>query len=195
VVVCNGDEGDPGAFMDRMILESYPSASSGMLIASVAAGARRGVFYIRAEYPLAVERVRRPSRSARRRAFWARNILGSRHAFRAEVREGAGAFVLRRGDGPARVAGGRRPHAALPPALPGACAGSTACPTLINNVETLAMTPWILRHGADAFTAVAPAAAGGTKVFALAGKVAGAAHRGAHGRHGAPHRGGGRRRR
>ncbi len=171
VVVCNGDEGDPGAFMDRMILESYPfRVIEGMLIASVAAGARRGVFYIRAEYPLAVERVRRAIAVCEEAGLLGENILGSRHAFRAEVREGAGAFVC--GEETALLASleGRRPTPRFRPPFP-AQRGLNGVPTLINNVETLAMTPWILRHGADAFTALGTGGSRGTKVFALAGKV------------------------
>jgi NADH-quinone oxidoreductase subunit F len=171
LVVCNGDEGDPGAFMDRMILESYPyRLIEGMLIASIAVGAHQGIFYIRAEYPLAITRVRAAIEKCEAAGILGDRVLGSSHAFHAEVREGAGAFVC--GEETAMLASleGRRPTPRHRPPYP-AHAGLHGRPTLINNVETLALVPWILRHGAEAFSALGTSTSKGTKVFSLAGKV------------------------
>ena len=167
-IICNGDEGDPGAFMDRMILESYPyRVIEGMLIASIAVGAHQGIFYIRAEDPLAVSRMRTALEECREAG-----ILGNGEtpAFHAEVREGAGAFVC--GEETALIASleGRRPTPRFRPPYP-ARQGLHGCPTLVNNVETLALVPWIMRHGAEAFARLGTAHSKGTKVFALAGKV------------------------
>jgi len=162
-VVCNGDEGDPGAFMDRLVLESDPHrVVEGLAIAAWAVGASEGFFYIRAEYPEAVRRVRDALDQAR-----ARGLLAS---VRLEVREGAGAFVC--GEETALIASleGRRGTPRLRPPYP-VRQGLYGRSTLINNVETLACVPWILRHGADAFAALGSASSRGTKVFALAGKV------------------------
>ncbi len=170
-VICNGDEGDPGAFMDRMILESYTyRIIEGMLIASIAAGAHRGIFYIRAEYPLAVERIRAAIAKCMEAGILGDSVLGTGHVFHAEVREGAGAFVC--GEETALIASleGRRPTPRFRPPFP-AHQGLYECPTLVNNVETLAMVPWIIRHGAAAFSALGTAHSKGTKVFALAGKI------------------------
>ncbi len=170
-VICNGDEGDPGAFMDRMILESYTHrVLEGMLIASVAAGARRGIFYIRAEYPLAVARVRAAIDRCAAAGLLGDRVLGSSHAFHAEVREGAGAFVC--GEETALIASleGVRPVPRIRPPFP-AHRGFHGMPTLVNNVETLAMVPWIIRNGAGAFAALGTEGSKGTKVFSLAGKI------------------------
>ena len=170
-VICNGDEGDPGAFMDRMMLESYPfRVIEGMLIASVAVGAHQGIFYIRAEYPLAVTRVTTAIEKCRKAGILGERVMGSPHAFDVEVREGAGAFVC--GEETALIAAleGRRPTPRYRPPYP-AREGLHGAPTLVNNVETLALVPWIIRHGADAFKELGTAASKGTKVFALAGKV------------------------
>jgi NADH:ubiquinone oxidoreductase subunit F (NADH-binding)/NADH:ubiquinone oxidoreductase subunit E/Pyruvate/2-oxoacid:ferredoxin oxidoreductase delta subunit len=171
-VVCNGDEGDPGAFMDRMILESFPfRIIEGMLIAGFATGAERGIFYIRAEYPLAVERVRNALIVCREKGIVGNNIMGSEFSFEIEVFEGAGAFVC--GEETALIASleGRRGTPHLRPPYP-AVKGYKGLPTLVNNVETLAMVPWILSNGAPAFSAIGTVESKGTKVFALAGKVA-----------------------
>jgi NADH-quinone oxidoreductase subunit F len=163
-IICNGDEGDPGAFMDRMTLESYPfRAIEGMLIAAAATGATRGIFYIRAEYPLAVVRVR----AALEKCAKAGMVDGR---FHVEVREGAGAFVC--GEESSLIASleGRRPTPSLRPPYP-AHKGLHGCPTLVNNVETLAFVPWILRHGPESFAEIGTDRSKGTKVFALAGKV------------------------
>lgn len=168
-IVCNGDEGDPGAFMDRMILESFPyRVIEGMLIAARAVGATRGLFYIRAEYPLAVARVREALRRCEERG-----LIGgeaAEFAVRFSVNEGAGAFVC--GEETALLASieGRRGMPRLRPPYP-AQSGLNGRPTLVNNVETLALVPWILRRGAEQFAALGTPGSKGTKVFALAGKV------------------------
>ena len=170
-LICNGDEGDPGAFMDRMILESYPyRVIEGMMIAAWAVGAKEGRFYIRHEYPLAVERIRKALVIMRQRGLLGENILGSGFSFELEVVEGAGAFVC--GEETALIASveGHRGMPHLRPPYP-AEAGLWNHPTLINNVETLALVPWILRQGAEAFGRFGTSASRGTKVFALTGKI------------------------
>jgi NADH-quinone oxidoreductase subunit F len=170
-VVCNGDEGDPGAFMDRMLLESYPfRVLEGMAIAARAVGAREGVLYIRAEYPLAVRRVREAIDACRARGLLGEDLMGSGEAFDARVVPGAGAFVC--GEETALLASieGRRGMPRYRPPYP-AERGLWGRPTLVNNTETLAVVPWIVRHGPEAFARMGTAASKGTKVFALAGKV------------------------
>lgn len=170
-VTCNGDEGDPGAFMDRMILESFPyRVIEGMLIAARAVGASEGIFYIRAEYPLAVERVREAIRRCEEAGILGDRILGTDHSFHVRVYEGAGAFVC--GEETALIASleGRRGMPRLRPPYP-AEFGFAGQPTLVNNVETFALVPWIIRNGAARFAALGTATSKGTKVFALAGKV------------------------
>lgn len=171
-VICNGDEGDPGAFMDRMLLESFPyRIIEGMLIAGYATGATQGIFYIRAEYPLAVSRVRNAINRCYEKGILGNSIFGSGFSFNAEIFEGAGAFVC--GEETALIAsleGGRgTPH--LRPPYP-AVNGYYGCPTLVNNVETLAAVPWIINNGPEAFSTIGTDSSKGTKVFALAGKVA-----------------------
>jgi NADH-quinone oxidoreductase subunit F len=171
-MVCNGDEGDPGAFMDRMILESYPyRVLEGMAIAARAVGAEEGVLYIRAEYPLAVQRIREAIRRCEERGFLGENVLGRGIRLRFRIMEGAGAFVC--GEETALIASveGRRGMPRLRPPYP-AESGLYNQPTCVNNVETLALVPWIVRHGAEAFAALGTGKSKGTKVFALAGKVA-----------------------
>ena len=170
-VIANGDEGDPGAFMDRLVLESDPHrVVEGLALAAFAVGAEEGFFYVRAEYPLAVRRVREAIRQAEERGLLGERALGGRLRLRLEVREGAGAFVC--GEETALVASleGRRGMPRLRPPYP-AERGFRGRPTVINNVETLACVPWILRHGPEAFAAMGTASSKGTKVFALAGKV------------------------
>ncbi len=170
-VVCNGDEGDPGAFMDRMILESFPfRVIEGMLIAGYATGAGKGIFYIRAEYPLAVSRIRNALRLCLEKRVTGMDILGSGFSFDIEVFEGAGAFVC--GEETALIASleGKRGTPHLRPPYP-AVKGYKDHPTLVNNVETLALVPWIINNGAKAFSAIGTEKSKGTKVFALAGKV------------------------
>ena len=170
-IICNGDEGDPGAFMDRMILESYPyRVIEGMLIASLAVGAHEGVFYIRAEYPLAVRRVRAAIDICEREGLLGDDVLGSGHALHLRVMEGAGAFVC--GEETALIASleGRRGSPTYRPPYP-AQQGLHGLPTLVNNTETFALVPWIIRHGADDFAALGTESSKGTKVFSLAGKI------------------------
>ncbi|MEI8243841.1 MAG: NAD(P)H-dependent oxidoreductase subunit E [bacterium] len=169
-VVCNGDEGDPGAFMDRMILESHPyRVIEGVAVAAWAVGAQEAIFYIRHEYPLAVKRVR----EALRRVDAAGVLHGLGPGGRPlpmRVAEGAGAFVC--GEETALLASleGRRGTPRPRPPYP-VTRGLNGCPTLVNNVETLALVPWILAHGADAFLKYGTSGSRGTKVFALAGRV------------------------
>ncbi len=170
-VVCNGDEGDPGAFMDRMILESFPyRVIEGMLIAALATGADEGIFYIRAEYPLAVTRVRGAIKHCYENNILGKNILGSNFSFEMSIFEGAGAFVC--GEETALIASleGKRGTPHLRPPYP-AVKGFHDLPTLVNNVETLSLVPWIITNGAEAFSAIGTEKSKGTKVFALAGKV------------------------
>ncbi|MFO7616328.1 MAG: NAD(P)H-dependent oxidoreductase subunit E [Bacteroidales bacterium] len=171
-VICNGDEGDPGAFMDRMLLESYPyRVIEGMLIAGYATGATEGFFYIRAEYPLAVERIREAIRHCEEAGYIGQNILGSPFSFTIRLYEGAGAFVC--GEETALIASieGRRGFPTLRPPFPSE-QGLWGAPTLVNNTETLAMVSYIIRNGAEQFSRLGMSDSKGTKVFALAGKVA-----------------------
>ena len=170
-VICNGDEGDPGAFMDRMILESFPyRVIEGLALAALAVGAHEGVFYIRHEYPLAVKRVRAAIAELEKRGWLDERLLGADFALKLTVFEGAGAFVC--GEETALIASveGGRGMPRLRPPFP-AQSGLWGRPTLINNVETLALVPWIVRHGAEKFAAIGTAKSKGTKVFALAGKI------------------------
>jgi NADH-quinone oxidoreductase subunit F len=171
-LVCNGDEGDPGAFMDRMILESYPyRVIEGMAVAAWAIGAEEGVFYIRAEYPLAVRRVREAIRRCEERGLLGDDGLGTGRRLRLRIMEGAGAFVCGEETALLESIMGRRGMPRLRPPYP-AEQGLWGKPTLVNNVETYAQVPWILRNGAAAFAALGTEHSKGTKVFALAGKVA-----------------------
>ena len=170
-VICNGDEGDPGAFMDRMILESFPfRVIEGMALAAVAVGAHEGIFYIRHEYPLAVRRMRAAMAEMEKRGWLGAALMGGAFPLHLRIVEGAGAFVC--GEETALIASveGRRGMPRLRPPFP-AESGLWGKPTLINNVETLALTPWIIRHGAEKFAALGTAQSKGTKVFALAGRI------------------------
>ncbi len=170
-VICNGDEGDPGAFMDRMLLESFPyRIIEGLAIAAFAVGAHEGIFYIRHEYPLAVRRVRAAIKLCQGRGWLGERLLGINYPLRLSIKEGAGAFVC--GEETALIASleGRRGMPRLRPPFP-AIEGLWGKPTVINNVETLAMVPWILRHGPEQFSAYGTRTSKGTKVFALAGNV------------------------
>jgi NADH-quinone oxidoreductase subunit F len=170
-VICNGDEGDPGAFMDRMMLESYPfRIIEGMMIAGYAVGADRGIFYIRAEYPLAVTRVRTALEICREKNLIGDNIAGSGFSFDIGIFEGAGAFVC--GEETALIASieGERGFPRQRPPYP-AAEGLNGCPTLVNNVETLSQIPCIINGGADSYSLVGTKGSKGTKVFALAGKI------------------------
>lgn len=170
-IVCNGDEGDPGAFMDRMILESFPyRIIEGMCIAAYAVGAHEGFFYIRAEYPLAVLRINEALERCRERGLLGDRVLETDFRLELSVKEGAGAFVC--GEETALIASieGKRGMPRLRPPYP-ADEGLWGLPTSVNNVETYALTPWIVRHGAEAFARIGIAKSAGTKVFALAGKI------------------------
>ncbi len=170
-IVCNGDEGDPGAFMDRMLMESYPyRIIEGMIIAACVVGADEGYFYIRAEYPLAIERITQALNNCRQHGFIGDDIIGSGFSLDLKIMPGAGAFVC--GEETALIASieGRRGMPRLRPPYP-AQSGLWGKPTLINNVETYASVPWIIRNGAEAFAKLGTGTSKGTKVFALAGKV------------------------
>lgn len=170
-IICNGDEGDPGAFMDRMLLESYPyRIIEGMMIAAYASGAKEGIFYIRAEYPLAVKRVREAIEICEQNGFLGSGILGSEFEFNIRIFEGAGAFVC--GEETALIASieGKRGLPTMRPPYP-AEKGLWGKPTLINNVETLSLVSWIIRNGDTSFSNIGTENSKGTKVFALAGKV------------------------
>ncbi len=170
-VICNADEGDPGAFMDRSVLESDPfRILEGMSIAAYAVQATEGYIYCRAEYPLAVARLRAAIRSAQRAGWLGNGIAETSFSFDVQIRLGAGAFVC--GEETALIASieGKRGNPRPRPPYP-AVAGLFGCPTLINNVETLANVPAILRKGADWYAAIGEGKSKGTKVFALAGRV------------------------
>ncbi|MGE5153114.1 MAG: NADH-quinone oxidoreductase subunit NuoF [Bdellovibrio bacteriovorus] len=170
-VICNADEGDPGAFMDRAILESDPHrVLEGMAIAAYAVGANKGYVYVRAEYPLAVERVQTAIRKAKRSGFLGSNVGETQFSFEVEVRLGAGAFVC--GEETALMASieGLRGQPRPRPPYP-AESGLWGYPTLINNVETFANITPIIRNGGDWFASIGTDKSKGTKVFALAGTI------------------------
>ena len=170
-VVCNADEGDPGAFMDRSVLESDPHRLiEGMAIAAYAVGAHQGYVYVRAEYPLAIERLRLALRQARAKGLLGSRVAGTNFDLRLEVRVGAGAYVC--GEETALLASiqGQRGTPRPRPPFP-AQQGLWGEPTLINNVETLSAIPAILRQGGDWYAAMGTATSKGTKVFALSGAV------------------------
>ena len=170
-VVCNGDEGDPGAFMDRSILEGNPLAViEGMMIAGYAIGAQNGYFYVRAEYPIAVKRLRIAIRQAKELGLLGKNILGTDFSFDCHLRLGAGAFVCGEETALLNSIEGKRGMPRPRPPFP-AVKGLWGKPTIINNVETLACVPTILREGAETFASVGTERSKGTKVFALGGKV------------------------
>ena len=170
-VVCNGDEGDPGAFMDRSILEGNPFAViEGMMIAGYAIGATEGYFYVRAEYPIAVKRLQMAIDAMNEIGILGDNILGTDFCFQANIRLGAGAFVCGEETALLNSIQGQRGMPRPRPPFP-AVKGLWDKPTVVNNVETLACVPYILREGASAFNSVGTERSKGTKVFALGGKV------------------------
>ena len=170
-LVCNADEGDPGAFMDRSVREGDPhSLLEGMIIGGYAMGATEGVIYCRAEYPLAIKRLEIAMEQAREKGFLGKNIFGSGFDFDIRIKAGAGAFVC--GEETALIASleGERGMPRLKPPFP-AAKGYWQKPTDINNVETLANVPWIIYNGGKAFAQFGTEKSSGTKVFALAGKI------------------------
>ena len=170
-VVCNGDEGDPGAFMDRSILEGNPYAViEGMMIAGYAIGASEGYFYVRAEYPIAVNRLRNAIEQMNEAGILGENIMGTGFSFHAHIRLGAGAFVCGEETALLNSIEGKRGMPRPRPPFP-AVKGLWAEPTIVNNVETLACVPYILREGAAKFASCGTEKSKGTKVFALGGKV------------------------
>jgi NADH-quinone oxidoreductase subunit F len=171
-VICNADEGDPGAFMDRSVLESDPhSVIEGMLIASFAIGASEAYIYARAEYPLAIRRLEIALAQAKERGFIGEGILGSNFDLDIKIRQGAGAFVCGEETALMMSIEGQRGMPRSRPPFP-AQSGLWGKPTNINNVETFANVAWIIVHGADAYNIYGTEKSKGTKVFALAGKVA-----------------------
>ena len=170
-IVCNADEGDPGAFMDRSVLEGDPHAViEGMIIGGFAMGATEGIIYCRAEYPLAIKRLEIAMAQAREKGYLGKDIFGSGYNFDIRIKAGAGAFVC--GEETALIASleGERGMPRLKPPFP-AAKGYWKQPTNINNVETYANVPWIIVNGGKAFGAMGTEKSKGTKVFALAGKI------------------------
>ncbi|MBS3790571.1 MAG: NADH-quinone oxidoreductase subunit NuoF [Candidatus Thermoplasmatota archaeon] len=170
-IICNADEGDPGAFMDRSVLEGDPHAVlEGMIIGAYATGASKGYIYCRAEYPVALKRLDIGIKRAREKGFLGEDILDSGFSFDIEIKEGAGAFVCGEETALMHSIEGERGMPRPRPPFP-AQQGLFDKPTNINNVETWANVPWILRNGAEEFSSMGTDESGGTKVFALAGKV------------------------
>jgi NADH-quinone oxidoreductase subunit F len=170
-IICNGDEGDPGAFMDRCVMEGNPhSVLEGMIIAAMAVNGTFGYIYVRMEYPLAIKRLKAAIDQAREAGILGKNIFGSNKSFDIAIKEGAGAFVC--GEETALIASieGKRGMPTLKPPFP-AERGLYGKPTVINNVETLATVPLILRMGADEYAKLGTETAKGTKTFALTGHV------------------------
>ena len=170
-MICNGDEGDPGAYMDRSLLEGNPhSVVEGMIIAGFTIGASKGLFYIRAEYPLAIERVQKAIDACYKTGLLGKNILGSNFSYDLEIRYGAGAFVC--GEETALIASieGNRGTPRPKPPFP-AQKGLWGKPTAINNVETLATVPYIMTKGGKWYASMGSGKSTGTKVFAMTGKA------------------------
>jgi NADH-quinone oxidoreductase subunit F len=170
-VICNGDEGDPGAFMDRMLLESFPyRIIEGMIIAAVAVNAAQAIFYIRSEYPLALKRIRHAINVCREKGVIGKKILNSVYSIDFCVVEGAGAFVCGEETAMLRSIEGKRGTPGIKPPYPSS-KGLWGKPTLINNCETFACVPWIIRNGAYNFVKIGNGDSRGTKVFSLTGKI------------------------
>ena len=170
-VICNADEGDPGAFMDRSIIESNPHAIvEAMAIAGYAIGASKGYVYLRAEYPLAGERLQRAIDEASSRGLLGKNIFGTNFDFTLEIKFGAGAFVCGEETALMHSIEGKRGEPTLKPPYP-AERGLYGCPTVINNVETLANVAQIINNGSEWFSSIGTEDSKGTKVFALTGKI------------------------
>jgi len=170
-VIVNGDEGDPGAYMDRTVMEDDPHrVLEGLIINAYAVGATRGYFYIRGEYPIAIQRIRRAIRAAKRRGIIGKSVLGTDFSFTAEVRIGAGAFVCGEETALIHSVEGKRGIPRIRPPYP-STSGLWGMPTGINNVETMANVPSIINNGADWFAGIGTESSKGTKVFALAGQL------------------------
>ncbi len=170
-VIVNGDEGDPGAYMDRTVMEDDPHrVLEGMIICAYAVGATRGYLYIRGEYPIAIQRITRAIRTARRRGILGKSVLGTDFSFDADVRIGAGAFVCGEETALIHSVEGKRGLPRIRPPYP-STSGLWGAPTVINNVETMANVPSIIVKGADWFAGIGTEKSKGTKVFALAGQL------------------------
>jgi NADH:ubiquinone oxidoreductase subunit F (NADH-binding)/(2Fe-2S) ferredoxin/NAD-dependent dihydropyrimidine dehydrogenase PreA subunit len=170
-MICNADEGDPGAFMDRSTLEGDPySVIEGLIIGAYATGASKAYFYIRAEYPLAIERIEKALAKTREYGFLGRNIAGSDFSLDIEVRLGAGAFVCGEETALIRSIEGKRGQPRFKPPFP-SVRGLWDCPTTVNNVETLANVPVVILYGSTWFASIGTPKSTGTKVFALAGDI------------------------
>lgn len=170
-LICNADEGDPGAFMDRAVIESDPhNLIEGMLIGAYAIGAGEAVVYVRAEYPLAIVRLTKAIRQAEERGYLGENIAGSGFSCKMRIKAGAGAFVCGEETALIESLEGERGMPRLKPPFP-AQKGYWQKPSNINNVETFANVPWILENGGEAFAALGTEDSKGTKVFALTGKI------------------------
>lgn len=170
-VICNGDEGDPGAFMDRSVLESDPHlVLEGMAIAGYAIGANHGYIYVRAEYPLAIQRLQKAIQQAKKYGLLGSQIFDSPFDFKVDIRIGAGAFVCGEETALIHSIEGKRGNPRPRPPYP-AESGLWECPTLINNVETLANISAIVREGADWYASIGTEKSKGTKIFALTGKI------------------------
>ena len=172
-IICNADEGDPGAFMDRNVLEGDPhSVIEGMIIGAYAIGADEGYIYCRAEYPLALKHLKEAIAAAEKKNYLGKNIMGSAFSFDLHIKEGAGAFVCGEETALMQSIEGQRGMPTLRPPYP-AVKGLWGKPTNINNVETWANIPWIIINGATEYRKYGTEKSPGTKVFALAGKIAG----------------------
>jgi NADH-quinone oxidoreductase subunit F len=170
-VICNADEGDPGAFMDRSVLEGDPhSVIEGMMICGYAIGATQGYIYCRAEYPLAVKRLKKAIKLLEEKGYLGDNIFGSNFSFRVKLKEGAGAFVCGEETALMQSIEGKRGTPRPRPPYP-AVKGLWGKPTNINNVETFANVPWIILNGYEKFASMGTEKSKGTKVFAIAGKA------------------------
>ncbi|MBF2019209.1 MAG: NAD(P)H-dependent oxidoreductase subunit E [Hydrococcus sp. C42_A2020_068] len=170
-VICNGDEGDPGAFMDRSVLESDPHlVLEGMAIAGYAVGANHGFIYVRAEYPLAIQRLQKAIQQARKYGILGSQVFDSPFDFKIDIRIGAGAFVCGEETALIQSVEGKRGNPVPRPPYP-AESGLWGCPTLINNVETFANISAIIREGADWYASIGTEKSKGTKIFALTGKI------------------------
>ncbi|MCK4664442.1 MAG: NADH-quinone oxidoreductase subunit NuoF [Bacteroidales bacterium] len=170
-IICNADEGDPGAFMDRSVLEGDPhSVLEGMIISAYAIGAEEAYIYVRAEYPRAIQKLRNAIQQCKEKEFLGKRIFGSNHNFEIKIKEGAGAFVC--GEETALIASieGKRGVPVIRPPFP-VEKGLNGLPTNINNVETFANIPWIILNGPEKYNSLGTKNSKGTKVFALAGKI------------------------